>query len=184
MGESYLKKFLPFGFKVRHIVNVGPSWIFYRLFWWCFPATVLRNKAAHNPYASLRVHLLRLSGLPVGEGTCIGYGTLVLGLAKNPPAVSFGERVAVAPYVTFVSSSYPDYSKLNNHPEVKPMIRKLGPITVEDDCWIGAGAIIFPDVTLGKGAIVGSGAVVRHDVEAYSVVAGNPGKCLRVMSSE
>ncbi|SHJ57073.1 transferase hexapeptide (six repeat-containing protein) [Malonomonas rubra DSM 5091] len=182
MRNDFFKTMLAFGFRIRDLINTGPAWTFYQLFWWCYPATVLRNKAAHNPYANLRAHLLRLSGIPVGKDTCIGYGALVLGLAKEPPAVTFGERVAVAPYVTFVSSSYPDLSRLNEHPEVKPMIRKLGPIIVEDDCWIGAGAIIFPDVVLGKGSIIGSGAVVRQNVEPYSIIAGNPGKCLRQLA--
>jgi phosphonate metabolism protein (transferase hexapeptide repeat family) len=50
----------------------------------------------------------------------------------------------------------------------------LGP-----DCWIGHGAIIKPDVTLGAGAIVAAGAVVTHDVPPFMIVAGCPATPLR-----
>ena len=48
------------------------------------------------------------------------------------------------------------------------------------DTWIGAGAMIKPDVTLGDGAVVAAGAVVTKDVEPYSIVAGTPAKVLRL----
>lgn len=51
---------------------------------------------------------------------------------------------------------------------------KKRPITVGDYAWIATNAIILPGVAIGKGAVVGAGAVVRGDVPEYSVVAGNP----------
>ena len=48
------------------------------------------------------------------------------------------------------------------------------------DTWIGAGAMIKPEVTLGDGAVVAAGAVVTKDVEPYTIVAGTPAKVLRV----
>ena len=44
---------------------------------------------------------------------------------------------------------------------------------------IGVNAVILPGITIGKGAIVGAGAVVTHDVEPYSIVAGVPARFLR-----
>ncbi len=48
------------------------------------------------------------------------------------------------------------------------------------DTWIGAGAMIKPEVTLGHGAVVASGAVVTKDVDPYTIVAGTPAKVLRL----
>ena len=48
------------------------------------------------------------------------------------------------------------------------------------DTWIGAGAMIKPEVTLGDGAVVASGAVVTRDVEPYTIVAGTPARVLRL----
>ncbi|KPF61850.1 hypothetical protein IP88_15335 [alpha proteobacterium AAP81b] len=54
-----------------------------------------------------------------------------------------------------------------------------GRICVEDEAWIGAGAIILGGVTVGRGATVGAGAVVTRDVPPYTVVVGVPAKVIR-----
>jgi acetyltransferase-like isoleucine patch superfamily enzyme len=48
--------------------------------------------------------------------------------------------------------------------------------TIEDDVWIGFGAIILSGVVIGRGAVVAAGAVVNSDVERYSIVAGVPAR--------
>jgi acetyltransferase-like isoleucine patch superfamily enzyme len=48
------------------------------------------------------------------------------------------------------------------------------PVFIEDDVWIGLNATILKGVSIGRGAIVAAGAVVTHDVEAFTLVAGNP----------
>lgn len=51
--------------------------------------------------------------------------------------------------------------------------------TLGADCWIGHGAIIKPEVTVGIGAIVAAGAVVTHDVAPFAIVAGCPAAPIR-----
>jgi acetyltransferase-like isoleucine patch superfamily enzyme len=51
--------------------------------------------------------------------------------------------------------------------------------TIEDDVWIGYGAIVLSGVTIGRGAVVAAGAVVTYDVGRYSIVAGVPAKEVR-----
>lgn len=53
------------------------------------------------------------------------------------------------------------------------------PIVIEDDVWIGFNAIILPGVTIGKGSIVGAGAVVTKSIEPYSIVGGVPARLIR-----
>jgi acetyltransferase-like isoleucine patch superfamily enzyme len=50
---------------------------------------------------------------------------------------------------------------------------------IEDDVWIGANAIIRQGITLGRGSIVGAGAVVTHDIEPYAIYVGSPAKRLK-----
>jgi phosphonate metabolism protein (transferase hexapeptide repeat family) len=57
--------------------------------------------------------------------------------------------------------------------------RKSRTAHIGHDTWIGAGAMIKPDVTLGHGAVVAAGAVVTKDVDPYTIVAGTPAKPLR-----
>jgi len=45
---------------------------------------------------------------------------------------------------------------------------------IEDDVWIGFNAIILKGVRVGRGAVVGAGSVITKDVEAYTIVVGNP----------
>jgi acetyltransferase-like isoleucine patch superfamily enzyme len=54
-----------------------------------------------------------------------------------------------------------------------------GPIVVEDEVWIGAGAIITKGVRIGRGAVVGAGAVVTKDVAPRTFVGGVPARWIR-----
>jgi acetyltransferase-like isoleucine patch superfamily enzyme len=56
----------------------------------------------------------------------------------------------------------------------------LKKIIIEDDVWIGAGAVIMPGVRLSKGTVVGANAVVLKSTNPYEVVAGIPSKTLYV----
>ena len=53
-----------------------------------------------------------------------------------------------------------------------------GPVVINDYVWIGGRTIIMPGVTIGRGAVVASGAVVTKDVPEYSIVAGIPAKVI------
>ena len=52
-------------------------------------------------------------------------------------------------------------------------------IRLEEDVWIGSGAIVLPGVTFGRGAVVAAGAVVTRDVPALTVVGGTPARPLK-----
>lgn len=52
-------------------------------------------------------------------------------------------------------------------------------VVIEDDCWIGAGAIILDGVTIGTGSVIGAGAVVTRSIPEYSVSAGCPARVIR-----
>ena len=91
--------------------------------------------------------------------------------------ITIGDRVAIAPRVTLVLSSYPNKSIIRPYSPVEQ-----GPIIIEDDAWIGIGAIIFPDFTIGKGAIVGACALVTRDVPPFTIVVGIPARPLRKLA--
>lgn len=57
------------------------------------------------------------------------------------------------------------------------------PVVIEEDVWIGTGAIILKGVRVGRGSIVAAGAIVTKDVPAYSIVAGAPAKVLKMRMS-
>jgi maltose O-acetyltransferase len=53
------------------------------------------------------------------------------------------------------------------------------PVVVEENVWLGGGAILLPGVRVGRNAVVGAGAVVSRDVPDSTVVAGNPARVIR-----
>ena len=55
------------------------------------------------------------------------------------------------------------------------------PITINDDVWIGANAVIATGVTIGKHFVIGTGSVVTKDVPDYSVAVGNPAKVIKTL---
>lgn len=59
----------------------------------------------------------------------------------------------------------------------------IQPTTIHDKAWIGFNSIILKGVTIGEGAIIGAGSVVTKDVDAYTVVGGNPAKFIKKLSS-
>jgi len=57
-------------------------------------------------------------------------------------------------------------------------------VIIEPDVWIGFAAVVLTGVTVGRGAIIGAGAVVRDDVPAYAVVVGNPAHQVSIRSPD
>jgi acetyltransferase-like isoleucine patch superfamily enzyme len=58
------------------------------------------------------------------------------------------------------------------------------PITIRDNVWVGANAIILPGVNIGTGAVIAAGSVVNKDVDSYTVVAGVPANLIRKFNTD
>lgn len=172
---SPLKKLL----QLRGLLIQAPAYIPYWLLSWIYPTRVLRLKAAVTIHPEVRKLLLRRSGIVIGEDVVLSLGCLIVGISRHPPALTLGDRCAIGPGVTFVTSSYPEESLLCRQPYIRGMIKRLAPITVEQDAWLGAGVIVLPGITIGREAIVAAGAVVTHDIPPRSVVMGVPGRIVR-----
>jgi virginiamycin A acetyltransferase len=79
---------------------------------------------------------------------------------------------------------YLDVSGRQFTPLSHPYIRHAGPIEIGHDVWIGSYAYIRGGVKIGTGAVIGNSAVVTKDVPPYAIVAGNPGRVVRMRFPE
>ena len=50
---------------------------------------------------------------------------------------------------------------------------------IEDDCWLGANVVVLNDVVIGKGSVVGAGAVVTNSIPPYSIASGIPARVIK-----
>ncbi len=90
---------------------------------------------------------------------------------------SIGNYVMIAPGVSILNSSH-IVDDIDTPMIKQGELQGVNPI-INDDVWIGRGAIILPGITIGQGAIIGAGAVVTKDVRPYSIVGGVPATLIR-----
>ena len=107
----------------------------------------------------------------IGSNCSINPYTMIVGIG----GVFIGNHCRIASHCVVMSAShvFADPTK----PIIEQGITKEG-IRIEDDVWIGAGAIILDGVTIGKGSVIAAGSVVGKNVSPYDVMAGAPARIL------
>lgn len=116
--------------------------------------------------------------LTIGKGSSIGEYTHLTCIS---PMV-IGENVLTGRYVLISDNNHGTAGKLDElqlRPHDRPLSSK-GPVTIGNRVWIGDRVTILSGVTIGDGAIIAAGAVVTKDVPAGAIVAGNPGKVIKM----
>ena len=132
--------------------------------------------------------------ISLGRNVYVGHQTILKGYYKNELRIgdetwigqqvfmhaagglTIGARVGIGPGVKILTSEHREAGR-----EVPVLFSplELAPVVIDDDADLGIGAIVLPGVHVGRGAVVGAGAVVTRDVPAYAVVAGSPARILR-----
>jgi acetyltransferase-like isoleucine patch superfamily enzyme len=136
-----------------------------------------------------RVHVYTWTEFTVEEGGVISVGNdtvLVGAIFMCAERVSIGARVVVSYHVTIADSDFHPVDAEARRadaiacapgadPALRPEVASW-PVIIEDDAWIGIGAIILKGVRIGAGARVAAGSVVTRDVPPGASVAGNPAR--------
>jgi acetyltransferase-like isoleucine patch superfamily enzyme len=97
--------------------------------------------------------------------------------------VTIEDHVFVGHGVTFINDSYPRATTAAGDLQTGDDW-KVEPTMVRNGASIGSGSTILSNVVIGEQAIVGAGSVVTRDVPARAIVAGNPARVLRTLSTD
>ena len=120
-----------------------------------------------HSYGLSRRNLVRPSAaapVAIGSFCSIGPEVLIFGQADHP---------------THLASTYPFRTLLFDPAAGNRDATTRGGVTIGNDVWIGARAMVLSGVSIGHGAVVGAGAVVARDVPPYAIVVGNPARVAR-----
>ena len=152
---------------------------------------------ATRPYeGEKRAQLLREMLAEVGENCYIepplhsNFGGHHVHLGRNAYAnfnltlvddthIYIGDCTMMGPNVTIATAGHP----------VLPELREKGyqynvPVHIGRNCWLGAGVIVLPGVTIGDNTVIGAGSIVSKDIPANVVAVGNPCRVLRVIGQK
>ncbi|MHB8959828.1 MAG: acyltransferase [Candidatus Limnocylindrales bacterium] len=108
-------------------------------------------------------------GISIGDRSAIGDHSYLGGQG----GIAIGSDVLFGPRVHVFSENH-EFADIDQVIRTQGEIR--APVTIEDDCWIGAGSTILGGVRIGHGVVVGAGTVVTRDVPPYAVAVGVPAR--------
>ena len=128
----------------------------------CTLYTPVRKLIEIFPIGGLKNRYYRLMGMKLGKNTLVG------GVIKDPCMTSFGSNCTMGEYAII-------YAHITNYAKEKISIR---PVSIGNNCVIGAGAIIMPGATIEDNVIVAAGAVVTQNQHLLSnrIYTGTPAK--------
>jgi acetyltransferase-like isoleucine patch superfamily enzyme len=106
----------------------------------------------------------------IGDNTFIGLGNVVIGPVTIGNNIIFAQNIVMSG----LNHGYEDITMPISKQKVS-----TATIVVEDECWIGANAVLTAGVRIGKHSIVAAGAVVTKDVPPYSIAVGNPARVIK-----
>ena len=153
--------FLEFEVFLLHLVGLVPCHHFRRFFYRVAGIKIGKGSTIH-----MGARFYDPRNISIGEDSIIGEGVVLDGRDK----LIIGDHVDIASEVMIYNSEH-DVNDPN-------FLAKNAPVTIEDYVFIGPRAIILPGVRIGKGAVVGAGAIVTKDAPPFSIVGGIPAKII------
>ncbi len=156
---------------------------------------VIGDNSYIDDYAVLDAKGEEDQGIRIGKNAIIGRNTILsckggsieLGDYANISAgcsllseekITVGKHSFLAGYCYLVAGGNHSFERTDIPIMFQPSLAKGG-ITIDEDAWLGASVIVLDGVSLGKGCVVGAGAVVTHSFPAYSVLVGVPATKIR-----
>jgi len=130
---------------------------------------ILGQCASVGTHVRLRMPTIVYQPEKISIGNFVDIGEFVV--LRGAGGLTIGDRVLIAAQVTITTAGHSIRPPRYN-------MNEFAPILIEDDVWVGAGAIILPGVTVGSGAIIAAGSVVSRSVEPRTIVGGVPARLI------
>jgi len=130
-----------------------------------------RIRFGANPSVSPDVVFSNPERITVGDRVRIG-SRCHIWAGPGQGRVRIGNDVLFGPEVMVTAATY----RYNDGGPVSDQAMTEGDIVIGDDVWLATRAIILPGTTIGRGAIIGAGAVVKGDIPEFAIVAGSPAR--------
>lgn len=127
------------------------------------PGSIIREHVSIGDHAVIMMGAIINIGTSIGEETMIDMGVVVGGRAIIGKRCHIGAGAVIAGVIEPPSAH---------------------PVIIEDDVMIGANAVVIEGIHIGKGAVIGAGSIVTKDVEANSVVVGNPARVIKKLKDD
>jgi len=108
------------------------------------------------------------SNVKIGENTTIGYNTFIFASS----GIDIGQNCLIAPFVYIVDSDH----NIAKGKLINEQGNTTSPIKIGNDVWIGTGSKILKGVTIGDGAVIAAGALVKSDISENEIYGGIPAK--------
>jgi acetyltransferase-like isoleucine patch superfamily enzyme len=112
----------------------------------------------------------RSKGIQIGNNNRI----MIRSFGREPTLIKIGNHCTITEDVKLVTHDGGAWIFTDSLPD----LQRFGKIEIKDNCFIGLGSIILPNVTIGPNSIVGAGSVVTHDVPPDRIAAGNPARVI------
>lgn len=141
-------------------------------------------------HVTIRANTQDSSGIRIGNQVLVQDGVVI---NANQGSVSIGDRCWLGPFCLVYGNGGVRIGKdvlVAGHTSINSISHRAercdipinaqglicAPVVIEDDVWIGLNAVILQGITLGRGAIIGAGAVVTRDVPPWSIAVGVPAR--------
>lgn len=111
-------------------------------------------------------------GIRLGENVFVNYGCIML----DGGLITIGNNTQIGPGCRLVTPNHP-----MNYIERRKPQECCHPITIGEDCWLGAGVVVCPGVKIGNRCVIGAGSVVVKDIPDDSLAVGNPAHVVRTI---
>ncbi|MCF6157659.1 MAG: acyltransferase [wastewater metagenome] len=146
--------------------------------------TIFQDKNGGEVEIGERVHLYGDTFIQTGAGGSIKIGADThiqswCQFSAYKGNIIVGSYVQIAPRCSFYPYAH-DFAP--GELIMKQGLKTKGNIIIEDDVWLGCGVIVLDGIRIGKGAVVGAGSVVTHDIPAGSIAAGIPARIIKMRS--